>query len=63
MFREPVCQLAKAFGKRGKARLMICCPSVLVGHANTGINPSFMSVQATAVFAEDFEHSVPPMMY
>jgi hypothetical protein len=33
------------------------------GYANTGVNPSFMNVQTTAVFAENFEHGVPPKIF
>jgi len=57
---KPVCQLAKPLGKGRKAFPFVNGSSFFIGDADTGINPSFVNVQATAVFAKDFEHGVPP---
>ena len=41
--------------KRGESALVILGTPVCVGDSDTGINPSFVHIQPTAVFAENLK--------
>ncbi len=36
---------------------------MIVGNANTSVNPSLVNVEAAAVVENDLEHGVPPAQY
>ena len=58
---KPVSQPPQSVGKRGEASLLILCPSVCICDSNTGVNPCFVDIQPTAVFAENLKsHLEPP---
>ena len=47
------------FGKGRKVGLLIFCTAIGIGNADTGIDPGFVDIKATAVVAKDFEHRIP----
>lgn len=53
VFGKPVSQFLQAFCKGGKASLLILCTSICVSNSDTGVNPSLVNIQSTAVFAEN----------
>ena len=57
---KPVGQLLQALGKGREASLKVLCAGICIGDADTGIDPGLVNIQTTAVFAEDFEHRIPP---
>ncbi|GMQ74708.1 hypothetical protein TEHSL10_23440 [Tetragenococcus halophilus] len=42
--------------------MLIFCSVVCIGDPNTGKNPSFVNIQATTIFTEDFKHQIPPII-
>jgi hypothetical protein len=60
---EPSSQIPKAPGEGGKASLLVVRSSGGIRDANAGVNPSFVNVQAAAIFPMDFEHGKPPMKH
>ena len=55
VFGKPVSQFLQAFCKGGKASLLILCTSICVSNSDTGVNPSLVNIQSTAVFAENLK--------
>ena len=55
VFGKPVSQFLQAFCKGGKASLLILCTSICVSNSHTGVNPSLVNIQSTAVFAENLK--------
>jgi len=49
VFGKPVSQFLQAFCKGGKASLLILCTSICVSNSHTGVNPSLVNIQSTAV--------------
>ena len=57
VLREP----SQPVGKRGKASLLVLCPSVCICNSDTGENPCFVDIQPTAVSAKNLKsHFEPP---
>ena len=57
---KPERQLLQVLGVGREASLKVLGAGVCIGDTDTGIDPGLVNIQTTAVFAEDFEHSVPP---
>ena len=63
VFGKPVSQFLQAFCKGGKASLLILCTSICVSNSHTGVNPSLVNIQSTAVFSENLKcrYTAPPL--
>ena len=55
VFGKPFGQLLKTFGEGREAGLFVLGETVGVGNANTGIDPGFVDIKPTAVFADNFK--------
>ena len=55
VFGKPDRQFPEAFEKGREACLLIFSKTVGISNADTGIDPGFVDLKATAVFTKDFE--------
>lgn len=47
-------------GRGRKASLLILGNAVRIRDSNAAVDPGFVNIKSTAVFAKDFKHRVPP---
>ena len=57
---QPVVQIPEPLWEARKMLLLVFRPTVCIRDADASIDPCFVDIQSTAVFAMDFEHDVPP---
>ena len=57
---QPVVQIPEPLWEARKTLLLVFRPTVCIRDADASIDPCFVDIQSTAVFAMDFEHDVPP---